>query len=159
MSSIKEDVVIGIDPGESGSICLLMPGQNNVAFKETTEDPLELLKWFELVKEQCNLRCIIIENVHSLPKMSAKSNFTFGRNVEKVNLIARMSKVRVELVQPKTWQKFAGVKQKGPAIKKEVAEIAYRLYPTARLFGPRGGLLDGRSDALMIAHYGAYNKT
>lgn len=136
-----------------------MPSKNNVAFQETTEDPLQLFNWFELVKQQYNLRCIIIEDVHSLPKMSAKSNFSFGRNVERVNLLAQLAKVRVELIQPKAWQKFVGVKQKGPAIKKEVAGIAQRLYPTARLFGPKGGLLDGRSDALMIAHYGAYNKT
>jgi hypothetical protein len=41
-----------------------------------------------------------------------------------------------------------------PADKKKfVASIALQLYPKAPLFGPKGGLLDGRADALMIAHY------
>ncbi len=118
-----------------------------------------MIDWISQVKQTYNLRCIIIEDVHSLPGMSAKSNFSFGRNVERVNLLAELSGVRVELIQPKKWQKFIGVKETGPAIKKEVAAIAKRLYPDASLFGPKGGLLDGRSDALMIAHYGAYNKT
>lgn len=115
--------------------------------------------WFNTLKTEYNLRIIMIEDVHSILGMSAKSNFSFGRNVEKVNLISAMAKVSVDLVQPKKWQKFIGVKEKGPAIKKEVASIAARLYPTASLFGPKGGLLDGRSDALMIAHYAAYNRT
>lgn len=154
----KEDVVIGIDPGQSGAICALLVKHNKVTYQPTTEDPLVLFDWFNLMKLNYNLRCIVIEDVHSILGMSAKSNFSFGRNVERVNLLAQLAKVRVELVTPKTWQKFISVKQKGPAIKKEVADIALRLYPNAPLFGPKGGLLDGRSDSLMIAHYGAYNR-
>ena len=55
---------------------------------------------------------------------------------------------------PKIWQKYVRVTVKGKAIKKEVAKIAQGLYPNAELHGKRGGLLDGRADALMIAHYG-----
>ena len=38
--------------------------------------------------------------------------------------------------------------------KQEIADLAQRLYPAASLHGPRGGLRDGRSDALLLAHYG-----
>ena len=51
------------------------------------------------------------------------------------------------------WQKSIGVKAKGKAIKKDVADICSRLYPLVDIYGPRGGLQDGLSDALMIAHY------
>lgn len=37
--------------------------------------------------------------------------------------------------------------------KKTVAAKALQLYPDAELHGPKGGLLDGRADALMIAHF------
>ena len=60
-------------------------------------------------------------------------------------------------VTPKVWQKYIGVTAKGKAIKKQVAKIAQYLYPQAELHGKRGGLLDGRSDALMIAYYGLHN--
>ncbi len=155
----KPDVYVSIDPGLSGSWCALLPNRNKAIFKKTTDDPLETLEWLNTLKSEFNLRLIMIEDVHSILGMSAKSNFSFGWNVGEVNLIAKMSKVMVDRVTPKKWQKFIGVKEKGPAIKKEVADIALRLYPTAELFGPRGGLLDGRSDALMIAHYAAYNRT
>lgn len=156
---IKDDVYVSCDPGASGSWCALLAKHNKVIFKNTTDDPLLLLEWLNQLKTEYNLRLIMIEDVHSILGMSAKSNFSFGWNVGEVNLIAKMSKVMVDKVTPKKWQKFIGVKEKGPAIKKEVAGIAIRLYPTAELFGPRGGLLDGRSDALMIAHYAAYNRT
>jgi len=32
------------------------------------------------------------------------------------------------------------------------------LYPQAELHGKQGGLLDGRSDSLMIAYYGLHYK-
>ena len=61
------------------------------------------------------------------------------------------------MVTPKTWQKACGIAFKpksAPAEKKRVvAAKAHQLYPSAALHGPRGGLLDGRSDALMIAHH------
>ena len=38
-------------------------------------------------------------------------------------------------------------------LKVAVANKAEGFYPEAQLHGPLGGLLDGRSDALMIAHY------
>jgi len=60
-------------------------------------------------------------------------------------------------VQPKKWQKTIGVTKKGKEIKKEVASICSRLYPDAEIYGPKGGLLDGKSDALMIAHYAFLN--
>ena len=44
-------------------------------------------------------------------------------------------------------------KAKGKDIKKDVANICQRLYPTAEIYTPKGRLMDGRSDALMIAHY------
>ena len=153
------DVYIGIDPGASGALCALLAKQNKMIFKDTTEDPSKLIEWIDQIKTGYNLRVIMIEDVHSLPLVSAKSNFSFGYNLGVITTIAMACNVMVDKVPPKKWQKFAGVKEKGPAIKKEVAEIASRLYPNAVLHTPRGRLLDGRSDALMIAHYAAYNRT
>ena len=97
-----------------------------------------------------------LENVHSLFGMSAKSNFGFGRNFGIAFAIAKVgtSDGSIQQVTPKIWQKYVGVTVKGKAIKQEVANIAQTIYPSAVIHGPQGGLLDGRSDALMIAHYG-----
>jgi len=155
----KDDVYLACDPGSKGSFCLLLPKFNKASFKGTEEKPSDLIDWIEEIKLQYNLRLIMIEDVHSLPLVSAKSNFSFGYNLGVVTNIAIASKVMVDKVNPKKWQKFIGVTAKGDAIKKDVAAIATRLYPEANIYGPRGGLLDGRSDALMIAHYAAYNRT
>jgi hypothetical protein len=88
--------------------------------------------------------------------MSAKSNFGFGRSVGIVTAVSEIvtKGIVAKTVTPKVWQKYAGVTAKGKAIKKEVSLIATTLYPLANIYGPKGGLLDGRSDALLIAHYG-----
>ena len=91
--------------------------------------------------------------------ISAKSNFGFGKNLGIVTAISQLATggMIAKTVTPKVWQKYIGVTAKGKAIKKQVAQIASGLYPKAELHGKRGGLLDGRSDALMIAHYGLHN--
>tara|TARA_Y100001951_G_scaffold21895_1_gene16865 strand:+ start:928 stop:1389 length:462 start_codon:yes stop_codon:yes gene_type:complete len=149
--------VCGIDPGSNGAICVL--DSNDPAYialldlgKTTTFDTAQ---WLHKQKPDI----VWIEDIHSLFGMSARSNFGFGRNL---GIVIAISEVAThgqiaKTVTPKIWQKFAGVTAKGKWIKKEVAQIATKLYPTASLRGKRGGLLDGRSDALMIAHYGLHN--
>ncbi len=150
--------VCGIDPGNNGAICVL-----------DSTDPtyivlLDLAKTtiYEATKSlhHQNIDIVYLESVHSIFGMSAKSNFGFGRSVGQVTAIAEIVTrgTPPELVTPKKWQKFVGVTTKGKFIKKEVAAIATKLYPSAIITGARGGLLDGRSDALMICHYGLHHK-
>ena len=121
----------------------------------TTAEPEDLIIWFGKMQKQFNLIVTMIENVASIPGASAKSNFNFGMNVGIVNTIPKCVGVSLDLVRPKKWQQFVGVTgtAKDNTIKKDVAQICKRLYPKAQIYGPRGGLLDGRSDSLMIAHY------
>ena len=150
--------ICGIDPGANGAICVLdSKNPAHIALfdlkKATVWDIYDKLFTY-------HPDIIWIEDVHSLFGMSAKSNFTFGRNLGSIHAIAEINCFGrpPNTVAPKVWQKFIGVTAKGKAIKKQVAEIATKLYPAANIRGKRGGLLDGRSDALMIAHYGLHNK-
>ena len=152
-----ETAIVGIDVGAKGSFCLLIPNTKQVAFMPTTSKPVDLLAWISQIQEEYNLKVIMIEDVHSIFNVSAKSNFSFGYNAGIVNSISSCSGATVDLVQPKKWQKAIGVKKKGKEIKKEVAGICERLYPNVNVRGPRGGLLDGLSDSLMIAHYAYLN--
>jgi len=144
------------DPGAKGSFCVLDPTTKKVAFMPTTTKPIDLVGWFYLIQKEVDLKVILIEDVHSIFGTSAKSNFNFGFNTGLVHGIARSTGVSVDLVTPKIWQKYIGVKTKGKLIKKEVADICERLYPQVNVRGPRGGLLDGLSDSLMIAHFAAH---
>ena len=151
--------VCGIDPGANGAIAILdSKNPDSVALldlKKTTINNIHT--WLH---SQLRFRGseIWIEDIHSMYGMSAKSNFSFGRNLGSILAIIELLKgIPPKTVTPKVWQKYVGVTAKGKAIKNQVAKIAQYLYPQAELHGKRGGLLDGRSDALMIAYYGLHN--
>ena len=152
----------GIDPGANGAICVLdTDNPTHVALldlgKTSIYDTYIGLEFYQV-------NALWIEDIHSMYGMSAKSNFGFGKNLGIVTAISQIALTNTgggvisKTVTPKIWQKFAGITVKGKEIKKQVAEIAKKLYPTANIYGKRGGLLDGRSDAVMIAHYGLHNK-
>ena len=146
--------IAGIDPGANGAIAVLdSENPDSVALLDLkTVSIYTATKWLYNKK----VTHTWLENVHSLYGMSARSNFAFGRNFGIALAIAKLgtTDAPIQQVTPKVWQKYIGVAVKGKAIKTEVAKIAASLYPNTTLHGVRGGLLDGRSDALMIAYYG-----
>ncbi len=144
---------LACDPGAKGFICLLVPDENHIEFVCNSEKPIEITKWLAHCKDHYDLRIAMIEDVHSIFGMSAKSNFSFGYNTGIITGIIQSQGIGLDKVAPKKWQKAVGVKAKGKAIKEEVASIAERLYPQAEIRGAKGGLQDGKSDSLMIAHY------
>jgi len=160
-------VFIGIDPGASGYICILAPDLDRAEFISNKEQPHIIHQQLKEVKEDYSLCKVMIEDVHSLPTVSAKSNFSFGFNLGLLHGIIGCSSIGLDLVQPKVWQKAIGIKppvkvKDAPKVKaavrtrqlkQEVASICQRLYPKIIVHGPKGGLQDGKSDALMIAHY------
>ena len=148
--------ICGIDPGSNGAICVLDRNDSTyIAFcdlkKSTTYD---IAIWLFDQK----VTYIWIEDIHSLYGMSAKSNFNFGKNLGVVTtiseIISKGDNSKIRTVTPKIWQQYIGVTKKGKHIKKNVADIAKKLYPNVEIHGKRGGLLDGRSDACMVAYYG-----
>jgi Holliday junction resolvasome RuvABC endonuclease subunit len=146
--------VCGIDPGRSGAVCVL-DTDNLVAPVLLDLDKFTIYE-IALWMHNQDIDIVFLEDVHSIFGMSAKSNFSFGRNLGVVMALAQMiTKGKpTEYVTPKVWQKFIGVTAKGKAIKTDVANIARHMYPSIELYGPQGGLKDGRADALMITHYG-----
>jgi Holliday junction resolvasome RuvABC endonuclease subunit len=143
-------LIVGIDPGAKGSVCILDSASLQAEFLDLTT-PLDEL--YDRLS-QMPIDAVWIEDVHSLYGMSAKSNFSFGKALGAVETLATIACGGFQKVAPKVWQKHINVTAKGKAIKQEVSSICTQLYPSANVFGKRGGLHDGRSDALMIAHYG-----
>jgi len=158
-------LITGIDPGANGAIAVLdSENPDSVELLDLKKNSIsDIFTWVDSKLPVASK--IWIEDVHSMHGMSARSNFGFGKNLGIVTTIAeiiqgeapRRFKTTIKTVTPKVWQKYIGVTAKGKAIKKQVAKIAQYLYPQAELHGKRGGLLDGRSDALMIAYYGLHN--
>jgi len=142
--------ILAIDPGQNGSTCCL-PTQGDIVFADHNKySSIDLYTFMR--NSQASV--VAIEDVHSLFGMSAKSNFRFGYNLGLITTLSELLDIPIIKIQPKVWQKYIGcTKPSGKQLKKEVAEIANNLYPQAPLYGARGGLLDGRSDALMLAHF------
>jgi hypothetical protein len=163
----KPLAVIGIDPGVKGAICLLAPRSQQMAFLETTTPAAELYDWFQRAKSETDLAVCMVEKVGAIHGTASNTTFAFGRSLERMEILPEICRISLDRVPPKKWQKFIGLVvpqrltgasnagKRKTFIKNEVATIATRLYPEAPIRGPRGGLLDGRSDALMIAHYAA----
>ena len=152
-------LIAGIDPGANGAIAVLdSENPDSVALLDLKKHSIIAIHEWLVEELDYHPSIFWIEDVHSMHGMSAKSNFRFGKNIGMITAVAELFRNELSnTVTPKVWQKYIGVTAKGKAIKKQVAKIAQYLYPQAELHGKRGGLLDGRSDALMIAYYGLHN--
>ena len=147
-------IYIGIDPGAKGAICSLSEDGKDIDFIDFTGDIPTISQWLATKIKLNDIRMVMIESVHSVFGSSASSNFKFGVNVGIMHGIVRGMGLPLDVVQPKKWQKSIGTtKKSGIELKKEIGDIARRLYPGCDIYTPRGRLLDGRSDALMIAHF------
>ena len=141
-------VYIGIDPGAKGSMCLISNGK--VLFKDfDLKDYSSILKAF-LDTDDTELM-VAIEKVHAMPGQGVSSSFSFGQRLGELEGMLTALQIPYELVAPKDWQKACGIPAKSD--KKGIASVIQKLYPTAELYGNKGGLRDGRSDALGLAHF------
>lgn len=141
-------VYIGIDPGAKGSMCLISNGK--VLFKDfDLKDYSSTLKAF-LDTNDTELM-VAIEKVHAMPGQGVSSSFSFGQRLGELEGMLTALQIPYELVAPRDWQKACGIPAKSD--KKGIASVIQKLYPTAELYGNKGGLRDGRSDALGLAHF------
>ena len=160
---LTTDYVLGIDPGAKGALCLLSR-TGEVKFKDMPKTYKEwrlVYRW--LLSYAADLAQVACEDVHSLYGMSAKSNFQFGGMVKTIQTIVGMAVgdyAPYQLIQPKQWQKEIGL-----VFPKGTKSPERKLFALARakcligeevanehFYGSRGGLLDGRVDAYLIAY-------
>ncbi|MEK7138106.1 MAG: hypothetical protein AAB787_01215 [Patescibacteria group bacterium] len=100
-------IIIGIDPGKNGAAvaydgCLKIVVRHCLFRKESFND--FLLKIIAMEKEIK----IVIEQVGSRPGQNAKSTFTFGREIGKIEGIieANLKQEEIVYVWPQTWTSF-----------------------------------------------------
>jgi len=152
------DLFIGVDPGGKGALCALTPSTGDIEFHATPNDKVNNAEVFAWLCKRAWLRPLIaVEAVRSLPGMSARSNFSFGYNLGQIETIISAVRHPWIRVMPKVWQKGVGIKFPKKCASRDrkiiTAKRCIELFPKAEIYGPRGGLMDGRADSLMIAHY------
>jgi len=146
-----ERIWMGIDPGSMGAVGILSDKNPPEVHDcpETIGEMRDIIKQYDLT----NL-IAVVEKVNPFFKSSAKSAFTFGGNFAAWQTILVCYDIPYDLVAPRVWQKSAydsAKKLDNP--KKTSFERASRLFPKISFKTKRGKILDGRSDALLIALY------
>lgn len=154
-------LIVGIDPGNNGALAFLDCEANTVRLVdmptfefETTKkrvriDPYSIV--FEMNRQ--DVAHIYLEEVFSSPQMGVTSSFNFGEGKGMIEGIAAGMNIPLTQVKPTRWKKDMRV----PADKRAACQRASQLIPGAapHFKGPRGGILDGRAEAALLALYGA----
>ncbi|MDD5355100.1 MAG: hypothetical protein PHY56_00960 [Candidatus Omnitrophica bacterium] len=156
------DVVIGIDVGLNGAIAVLIGGSKPMVYPIPTYkdgkgknryDYNALCRIFEHIKYNTVYGSIIgcaLERCTAMPKQGSVSGFSFGEAYGFYKGVLTALSIPYEIVQPKKWQQEFSISND---TKKGSFAVASRLYPNLELQTPRGRVLDGACDALLLATY------
>lgn len=150
----KREVYLGIDPGISGGIAAIYPGE--VLASPMIENEQDLFKYLLTFKR---MPCFcILEKVWGHVGGEGKPGaymFTFGQNYGSVRMALVAAGIPFEAVAPVSWQRSMRIsprKSKGvgretrPQFKRRLREEAQRLFPSLNV-------TLGTSDALLLAEY------
>lgn len=157
---------IGIDPGKDGAIVAQTDKGIEKIMIPLIGNEIDLHSLNHTIRRLSlsgGPHHFILENVHTLPIMSAKSNFTFGSVFGMLQALLVANNCKFTLVTPKEWQKemWQGIPKQTKPGKKQTDTKAMSLLAANRLF-PLQDLTksdraskahDGIVDALLISEY------
>lgn len=175
--------IIGIDLGFTGAISVItdagqfievidMPVIKNEKISinrksgKTTKQIkriFDVATYCEILKNKnTEYSTFVIEKPGAMPSVmirgkifaSPQGNWSLGYFYGLTIGIITSCKYRHVIVAPHTWQNTFGISKSKGDTGVQSYEQAKRLFPSAELTGPRGGIKDGRCDALMIGEYG-----
>lgn len=153
------NLFIGIDPGASGAMCIIQSLTNSsIGITLLDFKKVGIKGYADELRKYTNYNTlhIYLERVHAMPKQGVSSMFSFGQRLGELEGMLKTLDLDYETVMSRTWQKTIGVPPKSG--KQGIYTTVHSLYPIVQLYGPKGGLLDGRCDALGIAHYAKLQK-
>jgi crossover junction endodeoxyribonuclease RuvC len=152
-------MIVGIDPGASGALAFFDMEKGTL---EIVDMPvIEIERGGKLKREisphfaaaairDFKPRVAWLEKVGAMPGQGVSSMFQFGRGVGLVEGVLAALDVPVNYVTPQAWQKAVGLRGGKDGSRLRAVELFPRY---ASLFARKKD--DGRSDASLIAWYGA----
>tara|TARA_R110002124_G_C8974544_1_gene515763 strand:- start:18485 stop:18988 length:504 start_codon:yes stop_codon:yes gene_type:complete len=154
-----KNTILGIDPGEKGAAVLIdIDTEKIIYMTDLSKEPEQQLQ--ELLYKYGNPKHCFIEKVGSRRGNSAQAMFTFGENYGAIKAVLRLNKVDFNEVLPQKWQSWCGIYGANSATKNgtklKAFELCKKVYGSGIFLGARGGLKDGRCDALLISLYGKH---
>lgn len=154
-------LVAGCDPGFSGAFCLLdtetrhlqmwdMPVVKKTVGK-AVRSRMDMTGLEEMIARLAGVPLVTLEDPGARSRQAGQ--MAFGIGLGAIQYALHQARLRVEMIVPTKWKKALRV----PADKKEAVLRAEEMFPLQReLFrGPRGGVMDGRAEAALIALYGS----
>lgn len=177
-------LIAGCDPGFNGAISLIEVNGDNMTVKCVDDLPTKMTKLgggqnrrmydtprlLELLRKYSACTKMFLE---SNLIMDTNSRFSIASTAFGAGLILGLGHavgIDIQFCSPRTWQAVLGkddfmmaekarckVNGKKPDTK-QLAELFVKSHYKERMkliYGPRGGLLDGRADAICIATFGA----
>ena len=155
-------IVVGVDPGLTGAIAVLVNG----AFHTLHDMPIEArpskgnqIACGSLVKiaagisdidRACTEVMVAVEQVSAMPGQGVSSMFSFGQSFGAARMFGYLvAHARVEMVSPSDWKKMLHITK---TRKSFALTLARQQFPGARDLLAREKDV-GRADALLIAHY------
>lgn len=153
-------IVIGIDPGLTGSIafvnhhggCVIediptkeIPGNGMVKRKV---DGLALAR---LVRKHCpadEQALVVCEAVRAMPGNAIQTQGSLMRSLGAIESVFEVLRFTMRMVQPQVWKRHFGLKSD----KGESLRVARTLYPECQEIGRAKD--HNRAESLLIAHYG-----
>lgn len=152
-------ILVGIDPGLSGAICVLGNNKDSVIKLPVNDKDIDIgsvAKWLKSTVGGDPVALAVIEKVGAMPKQGVVSMFRFGQATGQ--LIGMIQALDIPLIRP-TPQQWKKVVLAGTSKDKEAA-IAYvrNRYPLLSLLPtPKSRVPDdGMADAVCLAEYGLY---
>lgn len=154
-------IIIGIDPGIGGAVCLLKDGNQILELKPTPTIVMKKKRQYdvremsEIIKTYAHLRpSVYIEQVAAMPKQGVTSMFSFGKGYGMWIGIVTAHGLPLTMVTPQEWKSelLSGTdKSKGASIQR-----VKQLFPDSNLKISERGKVDndGLAEAVLIAKYG-----
>ena len=154
-------LIIGIDPGISGSICFfdngkiidvvdmptMIEGKKNKKQVNGSQVYNEILKRIDKIEKQ-NIR-VVIEQVSAMPGQGVTSMFNFGQSFGILKGICSAMTLPMYFVRPAKWKKYFGlINSKKDASRTKVIEMFP--YYSAQLSKKKDS---NKADAILIANF------
>lgn len=143
------DLILGIDPGISGSAVLLSKDKKFIQYLIFKKCPSsEIVNWLSHHKPE--IKTALIEKVHAFPAQGVTGVFTFGQNYGWWLGVLGALGISYRRVYPLKWQTMMGCRTGG---NKNITKLkAQKIFPTIKV-------THAIADALLIAEHGRRNET
>lgn len=157
-------IFVGIDPGFTGAIGTISQCGKVLHAVDLPILKVKKLRQFDLDRLNREIwmlgklgACVVgLENPTTRPKEGAERCKRFGEGIGMLKGLLTAHRVGYECIPPNLWKGRLGLPGKDkPGANKAGAQLLVTHYPAIEslVYGPRGGIKDGRLDALLIAHW------